>query len=81
MTYSNPKGYEQFMGRWSARLAPLFVRFAGIQDGQRITAQGTRDWIEAAGLDQQQFTDASHWPMIDRPQETAQAIASFYENL
>jgi pimeloyl-ACP methyl ester carboxylesterase len=45
------------------------------------TAQGTRHWIEASGIDQQQFTDASHWPMIDRPQETAQAIASFYENL
>jgi SAM-dependent methyltransferase len=34
MSYSDPAAYEHFMGRWSARLAPLFVRFAGIQDGR-----------------------------------------------
>jgi ubiquinone/menaquinone biosynthesis C-methylase UbiE len=28
------------MGRWSARLAPLFVRFAGVKDGQRILDVG-----------------------------------------
>jgi ubiquinone/menaquinone biosynthesis C-methylase UbiE len=26
--YSDPKGYENYMGRWSARLAPIFLRFA-----------------------------------------------------
>lgn len=40
MTYSNPTAYEEFMGRWSARLAPLFLRFAGIEDGQRILDVG-----------------------------------------
>jgi SAM-dependent methyltransferase len=40
VTYSDPAAYEQFMGRWSARLAPLFVRFAGIEDGQRILDVG-----------------------------------------
>jgi len=40
MTYSNPEAYEGFMGRWSARLAPLFVRFAGVEDGQRILDVG-----------------------------------------
>jgi len=40
MTYSNPTAYEQLMGRWSARLAPLFARFAGIRDGQRILDVG-----------------------------------------
>lgn len=40
MTYSNPAAYEQLMGRWSARLAPLFVRFAGVGDGQRILDVG-----------------------------------------
>ncbi len=40
MTYTNPAAYEQFMGRWSARLAPLFVRFAGVEDGQRILDVG-----------------------------------------
>jgi SAM-dependent methyltransferase len=40
MSYSNPAAYEQLMGRWSARLAPLFARFAGIRDGQRILDVG-----------------------------------------
>jgi SAM-dependent methyltransferase len=38
--YSNPAAYERFMGRWSARLAPLFTEFAGIRDGQRILDVG-----------------------------------------
>lgn len=40
MTYSNPAAYDRFMGRWSARLAPLFVRFAGVDDGQRVLDVG-----------------------------------------
>jgi ubiquinone/menaquinone biosynthesis C-methylase UbiE len=40
MTYSNPAAYELFMGRWSTRLAPLFLRFAGVEDGQRILDVG-----------------------------------------
>jgi len=40
MTYSNPETYELFMGRWSTRLAPLFLRFAGVEDGQRILDVG-----------------------------------------
>ena len=32
--YTNPAGYDLFMGRWSARLAPLFVDFAGIPEGR-----------------------------------------------
>ena len=40
MTYSNPAAYEQSMGRWSARLAPLFTRFAGVRDGQRFLDVG-----------------------------------------
>lgn len=40
MTYSNPAAYEQFMGRWSGRLAPSFVRFVGVQDGQHVLDVG-----------------------------------------
>ncbi|WP_162916711.1 class I SAM-dependent methyltransferase [Dongia deserti] len=40
MSYSDPEGYEAFMGRWSARLAPLFLRFAGLEDGQHILDVG-----------------------------------------
>ncbi len=40
MTYSNPAAYQRFMGRWSSRLAPPFIRFAGIGDGQRVLDVG-----------------------------------------
>jgi SAM-dependent methyltransferase len=40
MTYSNPAAYDSFMGRWSARLAPLFIHFAGVEDGHRILDVG-----------------------------------------
>lgn len=33
-------GYEQLMGRWSQRLAPLFIDFAGLADGERILDVG-----------------------------------------
>ena len=29
--FSESDGYERFMGRWSRRLAPLFVDFAGVE--------------------------------------------------
>lgn len=32
--------YELFMGRWGARLAPLFVTFAEIRDGDRVLDVG-----------------------------------------
>jgi hypothetical protein len=34
----NAAGYEQLMGRWSQRLAPPFIEFAGVEDGERILA-------------------------------------------
>jgi SAM-dependent methyltransferase len=34
-------GYEQFMGRWSRLLAPLFISFAGIKNGDRVLDVGT----------------------------------------
>jgi len=43
MTYSDTAAYERLMGRRSARLAPLFVQFGGIRDGQRILDVGC-DW-------------------------------------
>jgi SAM-dependent methyltransferase len=30
--FSNAVGYEQLMGRWSIRLAPLYAEFAGLRD-------------------------------------------------
>lgn len=40
MSYSNPAAYERFMGRWSARLAPSFLRFAEVRDGQHVLDVG-----------------------------------------
>jgi pimeloyl-ACP methyl ester carboxylesterase len=45
------------------------------------TVDTTARWIEQAKLDQRQFSDASHWPMIDQPERTAGAIASFFQHL
>lgn len=33
-------GYEQLMGRWSKRLAPLFVDFSGLSGGERVLDVG-----------------------------------------
>ncbi|HET9821023.1 MAG TPA: class I SAM-dependent methyltransferase [Burkholderiaceae bacterium] len=33
-------GYEQTMGRWSRRLAPQFLAFAGCRDGERVLDLG-----------------------------------------
>lgn len=38
--FSESDGYEHFMGRWSRRLAPLFVDFAGVTEGDRILDVG-----------------------------------------
>jgi ubiquinone/menaquinone biosynthesis C-methylase UbiE len=32
--------YEQVMGRWSRRLAPLFIEFAGVEEGERLIDVG-----------------------------------------
>ena len=33
-------GYEQLMGRWSQKLAPLFIDFAKVADGEKILDVG-----------------------------------------
>ena len=33
-------GYEQLMGRWSQKLAPLFIDFAGVSDGDSVLDVG-----------------------------------------
>jgi pimeloyl-ACP methyl ester carboxylesterase len=45
------------------------------------TAETTRQWIAKSDLDQQQFANASHWPFVDQPDETARSIASFYSGI
>src|ERR1700757_3021634 len=36
----NATGYEQLMGRWSKKLAPLFIEFAMVDKGERILDVG-----------------------------------------
>jgi hypothetical protein len=33
-------GYEQLMGRWSQKLAPLFIDFAKVANGEKILDVG-----------------------------------------
>ena len=34
------EAYEVMMGRWSRRLAPLFVEFVGVRDGDKVLDAG-----------------------------------------
>ncbi|MCH4546078.1 class I SAM-dependent methyltransferase [Rhizobium changzhiense] len=36
----NADGYERLMGRWSKRLAPMLIDFAGLADGDRVLDVG-----------------------------------------
>ncbi len=38
--FSNPAAYKNLTGRWSARLAPLFLDFASVRDGERALDVG-----------------------------------------
>ncbi|HEV8003782.1 MAG TPA: class I SAM-dependent methyltransferase [Planctomycetaceae bacterium] len=38
--FQNAAAYEQVMGRWSRRLAPLLIRFGGLSDGDRVLDVG-----------------------------------------
>ena len=40
MPYTNPASYDEFMGRWSRRLAPRFAAFAGVPDAERVLDVG-----------------------------------------
>ncbi len=44
-------GYERFMGRWSQLLAPRFIAFAGIRNGQRVLDVGTGTGSAAAAVE------------------------------
>jgi len=39
--FSQAEPYEQFMGRWSRRLAPLLVTYAGVRDGDAVADIGS----------------------------------------
>ncbi|HKB00687.1 MAG TPA: methyltransferase domain-containing protein, partial [Gemmataceae bacterium] len=39
--FSEAEAYERFMGRWSRGLAPPFLKFAGVKDGDRVLDVGS----------------------------------------
>jgi SAM-dependent methyltransferase len=39
--FSDGEAYEHFMGRWSRRLAPRFVEFAGVREGELLLDVGS----------------------------------------
>jgi ubiquinone/menaquinone biosynthesis C-methylase UbiE len=39
-SFQNPDAYEQVMGRWSRRLAPLLIRFGGLSDDDPVLDVG-----------------------------------------
>ena len=44
-------GYERFMGRWSRLLAPAYIAFAGVKDGDRVLDVGTGTGSLAAAVE------------------------------
>ena len=39
--FTAAEGYERFMGRWSRQLAPQYLSFAGVKDGDKVLDIGT----------------------------------------
>jgi ubiquinone/menaquinone biosynthesis C-methylase UbiE len=50
MPYNNPASYNEFMGRWSRRLAPRFAAFAGISAAKHVLDVGCGTGILSQAL-------------------------------
>src|SRR5215470_4114125 len=49
--FSMSAEYERFMGRWSRLLAPAYIAFAGVKDGDRVLDVGTGTGALASALE------------------------------
>jgi len=49
--FSAATDYELFMGRWSRRLAPEYIAFAGVKNGDRVLDVGTGTGSLASALE------------------------------
>jgi len=50
--FSEPEAYGRWMGRWSERLAPDFVRFAGLTEGCRVVDVGAGTGVLGSAIGQ-----------------------------
>ena len=50
MPYTNPASYDEFMGRWSRRLAPGFIDFVGLAGAKRVLDIGSGTGVLARAL-------------------------------
>ena len=62
--FSVGDAYERFMGRWSRRLAPLFVQFASVRDGDTVLDVGSGTGALAAAV--ASAAPTSHVVGVDR---------------
>ena len=46
---------------------------------QSSTPENTSAWIQRSGIPNEVYTDAGHWPMVSRPEATAESIARFFD--
>jgi ubiquinone/menaquinone biosynthesis C-methylase UbiE len=60
-------GYERFMGRWSRLLAPAYIAFAGVKNGDRVLDVGTGTGALAAVVEAS--TPASEIVGVDPSEE------------
>src|SRR6478672_5789998 len=49
--FSASADYERFMGRWSRQLAPEYIAFAGVKNGDRVLDVGTGTGSLASALE------------------------------
>ena len=76
--FSEGDGYERFMGRWSRRLALLFVTFAGVTEGDRVLDVGSGTGAlsaAAAAVESVQVTGIEPSPAYVRYAQRAQRTA------
>ena len=62
------EAYEAWMGRWSRQLAPLFVEFVGVQEGEKVLDAGCGTGSLSSD------TGPSHRSVQDRRHRSLQGI-------